>query len=314
MIAEVSRCISLVKVGPLTPLSIGLHPLTSYVIGNMVLQSNLLQSVGVLAGVVFTLYVLCQWSRFVHYHVKHIAAFIWSGFLAAFVIPCALLRPMDPTNTRWYTFWERLFFTMPLFQAKIIPKNLHYFDTEEPQVLVANHQSIIDNLGAMEIWPQRCVMVAKKSVLFAGTFGFASWLCGTIFVDRFNAAKAKETTRKIANVMKRKRTSVWMFAEGTRNYDKSVDMLPFKKGAFYAAIEAQAPIVPVVFSNYRDHVNAIEHRFDPVEITITILPPISTKGRTVNDVQALSDEVRECMLEAYRKSPSKTMKTDLKKE
>lgn len=50
-----------------------------------------------------------------------------------------------------------------------------------------------------------------------------------------------------------------IFPEGTRN--EGDGFLPFKKGAFHAAISAQAPIQPVVIGKYKflDHK---KHRFD----------------------------------------------------
>ena len=38
-------------------------------------------------------------------------------------------------------------------------------------------------------------MLAKKSLLYAGSFGFGAWLCGLVFVDRSNPQKAKQTLK-----------------------------------------------------------------------------------------------------------------------
>lgn len=43
-------------------------------------------------------------------------------------------------------------------------------------------------------------------------------------------------------------TKLWVFPEGAR-FNKGT-IQPFKKGAFYLAIDAQIPILPVVFSQY----------------------------------------------------------------
>lgn len=43
-------------------------------------------------------------------------------------------------------------------------------------------------------------------------------------------------------------TKLWIFPEGTRYNIGHIQK--FKKGAFYLAIDAQIPIMPVVFSQY----------------------------------------------------------------
>lgn len=90
---------------------------------------------------------------------------------------------------------------------------------------------------------------------------------------------------------------LWIFPEGTRS--NSQEMLPFKKGAFHLAITAQLPISPVVYSHYHflDHK---AERFDPGEVIMTVLPPISTKGMTLEQIPELMERVRNQMIEVYR--------------
>lgn len=61
----------------------------------------------------------------------------------------------------------------------------------------------------------------------------------------------------------RTQTKLWIFPEGTRNHSRG--MLPFKKGAFHLAIDANAPILPVVFSNYGSFYDSVTKRFDSGE-------------------------------------------------
>ena len=51
---------------------------------------------------------------------------------------------------------------------------------------------------------------------------------------------------------KENKTNVIIFPEGTRHHStKEREMLPFKKGAFAAAIGSQMPVLPVVISHYK---------------------------------------------------------------
>lgn len=73
---------------------------------------------------------------------------------------------------------------------------------------------------------------------------------GAIFVDRGNNAQAIRSLTAAGETMKSRGQSVWIFPEGTRSMRQHHDMLPFKKGAFHLAINAQVPVVPVVVENY----------------------------------------------------------------
>jgi lysophosphatidate acyltransferase len=81
--------------------------------------------------------------------------------------------------------------------------------------------------------------------------------------------------------------------------------LPFKFGAFRLAIEAQIPIVPVVFSSYQSIYNADKttnsYYWRQGCVTIKCLEPIDTKGMTIeNDLQRLTEMTRQRMIDAYK--------------
>lgn len=96
----------------------------------------------------------------------------------------------------------------------------------------------------------KCAAIAKRE-LFWNPFGIAAWLAGVVFIDRSNPDTSHRALNKTAPVL-HDGTKIFIFPEGTRNPDivKTNKFLPFKKGAFRIAIEAQAPIVPVLFSPY----------------------------------------------------------------
>lgn len=77
------------------------------------------------------------------------------------------------------------------------------------------------------------------------------------------------------------------------------DLLPFKKGAFHLAVQAQVPIVPVVCENYNRLFDG-KSRFEGGTIRIKVLEPIPTTGLTKDDVNALTERVRDVMLKTLK--------------
>lgn len=63
-------------------------------------------------------------------------------------------------------------------------------------------------------------------------------------------------------------TSVWLFPEGTRGHAAEIDLLPFKKGAFYMAVQAGVPVVPIVVANYNTLYDSKTKRFNAGTIKI----------------------------------------------
>ncbi|KFO85916.1 1-acyl-sn-glycerol-3-phosphate acyltransferase alpha, partial [Buceros rhinoceros silvestris] len=171
-----------------------------------------------------------------------------------------------------------------------------HLNIEEPYVIVCNHQASLDLMGMVEIIPDRCVPIAKKELKYMGTVGWACWLSGIIFIDRRRREDAINVISQMARTMRHENLRVLIFPEGTRNEEKS--MLPFKRGAFHLAVQAQVPIFPMVISPYRDFFSSKDKKFTSGTCTIRILPKVETQGLSQKDVPELTETVRQAMADA----------------
>lgn len=126
----------------------------------------------------------------------------------------------------------------------------NYLGMTRPAVFIGNHQTELDVLMLGHIFPPYCSVTAKKSLKQIPVLGWFMSLSGSVFIDRQNSSSARNAMAGAAEDMNRYRQSVYMFPEGTRSYYKEAGLLPFKKGAFHLAVQAQVPIVPVVVANY----------------------------------------------------------------
>lgn len=125
-----------------------------------------------------------------------------------------------------------------------------YLANTRPAVIIGNHQTELDVLMLGSVFPKYTSVSAKSSLRKTPLLGWFMALSGTVFIDRANRDSARSAMASAAEVIKKTRQNVFMFPEGTRSYYKDPGLLPFKKGAFHLAVEAGAPIIPVVVESY----------------------------------------------------------------
>lgn len=164
-----------------------------------------------------------------------------------------------------------------------------------PAVLISNHQSELDIYMLGRIFPPRCVVTAKKQLKYLPFLGWFMSASGTFFLDRSNKQSAITTLNKALDQLKSNKGGLFMFPEGTRSYSSKPVLLPFKKGAFHLAVQAQIPIIPLVVSNTSNLYSMKLFNFNRGEINIKVLDPIPTEGLTKDDVPRLTEEIYERM-------------------
>ncbi|XP_003514969.3 1-acyl-sn-glycerol-3-phosphate acyltransferase beta isoform X1 [Cricetulus griseus] len=170
-------------------------------------------------------------------------------------------------------------------------------EVDGPCVIISNHQSILDMMGLMEILPKRCVQIAKRELLFTGPVGLIMYLGGVYFINRQRARTAMTLMADLGDLMVKENIKVWIYPEGTRN--DNGDLLPFKKGAFYLAIQAQVPIIPVVYSSFSSFYNVKRKLFTSGTIRVQVLDAVPTRGLTEADVTKLVDTCYQSMRNTF---------------
>jgi 1-acyl-sn-glycerol-3-phosphate acyltransferase len=110
-------------------------------------------------------------------------------------------------------------------------------------IFMSNHVSNLDPPALISLIPGRTSAFMKRSLMQLPILGTGFRQGEFIAVDRSgNAAAAKESVAAAQRVLA-KGVHITTFVEGTRSPDGR--MLPFKKGPFFLAMGAGAPVVPV---------------------------------------------------------------------
>ncbi|CAK2939229.1 1-acylglycerol-3-phosphate O-acyltransferase PlsC [Vibrio crassostreae] len=207
-----------------------------------------------------------------------------------FVFGCGycLLSPRNPKHV--FTFGRYFGRMSKIFGMKLelrIPEDAY---SRGQHVYVANHQNSWDLFTISSAVTPKVVTVGKKSLVWMPLFGQLYWLTGNILIDRANRSKAVGTIDQVVTSLKESDVSVWMFPEGTRSRGRG--LLPFKTGAFHAAIGAGLPIIPIVCSS----TGGVKlNRWNNGHVIVEMLPPISTEDYDKSNVRQLANLAREQM-------------------
>ncbi len=166
---------------------------------------------------------------------------------------------------------------------------------------VYNHQSLLDAFVLIGCMPNTQSMVAKKELEKAPLL--SNWMKAgkCIFIDRSSPRAGMVCIKQGAELLA-KNVNVTIAPEGTRN--NGGELLEFKAGAFKMATRAEAPILPLCIEGTAAMFEANGKKLRPGKVTVTILPPIETKGMTKEEQKELPEKVRQMIktvLEEHQK-------------
>lgn len=216
------------------------------------------------------------------------AVAIFAIFMFVFGCGYCLLSPRNPKHV--FTFGRYFGRMSKIFGITLdlrIPEDAY---SRGQHVYIANHQNNWDLFTVSSAVTPKVVTVGKKSLAWMPLFGQLYWLTGNILIDRANRSKAVGTIDQVVDNLKGSDVSVWMFPEGTRSRGRG--LLPFKTGAFHAAIGAGLPIIPIVCSS----TGGIKlNRWNNGHVIVEMLQPVSVEGFDKSNVRELANECREQM-------------------
>lgn len=176
--------------------------------------------------------------------------------------------------------------------ARIKVTGTENLDPDVSYVFASNHRSYLDTATLFCCTGKRMGLVAKKELLKIPVLGQGMGFVNVIAIDRSNPERAMRSMQKAREVMENG-YSFGLFVEGTRAMPG--ELLPFKKGAFYLAVQMQAPIIPVAIRNTDWMMGKRTGVAYSGDIEMVLLPPIPTVGKTEDDVMELLLETRRAV-------------------
>lgn len=210
----------------------------------------------------------------------------WTLFVIATGVPLSFFSPNYLHS--YARFWARI--SLRLAGVQLSVHGQEHLPRQGAVIFMPNHQSNLDILALFAGLPVQFRWLAKKELFSIPLFGFAMRRTDYIPVDRSDRraaiASMNLAAQKIAGG-----TSIVLFPEGTRSADGS--LLPFKKGGFMLALQAQVPIIPVALQGSHEAMPKHSRLIRPGKITVQIFPAVATEGLSGADRDRLMEQVRQ---------------------
>jgi 1-acyl-sn-glycerol-3-phosphate acyltransferase len=165
-----------------------------------------------------------------------------------------------------------------------------------PVVIAANHQSAMD-IPLLYVYLPRQFRIVAKIELFKYPFmGWHLTRSGQIAVDEKNVRANLRSLQRGVETIKQGMPLV-VFPEGGRSPDGEIKA--FLSGAFYMAIKAGVPVVPVAIVGTYEVLKMNTFVIHPGPLQLVLGKPISTEGYTTRDMDALAEKVKKAIEDLY---------------
>jgi 1-acyl-sn-glycerol-3-phosphate acyltransferase len=156
-------------------------------------------------------------------------------------------------------------------------------------VFAANHSSYLDSVALFAALPGDFRFVGKVELAHWPLVGAVIRRVGHLTVERADPSRSIEDAERVSAAL-RGGTSLVFFPEGT--FLAGPRLLPFRLGAFKAAVEADCPVVPVAIRGTRAILPAGAWLPRRGPITVAIGAPLTPRRSDWREIVRLRDAVR----------------------
>ena len=167
----------------------------------------------------------------------------------------------------------------------------------EADMVVMNHQGIIDIVGMEALQNNHLRWVAKKELFETPWFGYLLRFGDMISLDRGNKAGLIKLMKDVKNTVKDTDRAIAIFPEGTRA--KEQKLLPFKQGTNMIAKKLKLKVQPVIITGSKWVLNEHDRTGHSGTVHYKFLPTIDVSTANENWFDTLQETMQKGIDDEY---------------
>ncbi len=220
--------------------------------------------------------------------------YLYTGVLGAVALACSLFDREGRIQHSIARLWARI--NLRSVGIRVHVRGRERLQPSQAVVYAANHLSAIDIPVLYAEIPGQFRIMAKKELFRYPFLGWYLQRSGQIPIVLGDAHASLRSLNRACDAL-RKGMPLVVFPEGGRS--PSGELQEFMGGAFYVAIRAQVPIVPVAIVGTYDSLPINSFHVLPGEVGLVFGEPIPTAGLRLRDSAQLSARVRQEIAELH---------------
>ncbi len=229
-------------------------------------------------------------TRLRSYFVLVPLIYLCTAVMGSVSLLCSLFDRDGQIQHRFARTWAKMM--LKIVGVRVELRGLENVDYSRPAVYAANHLSALDIPVLYATLPVQFRILAKKELFAYPFLGWHLRRSGQIAVDQKDARASLRSLNRAGESL-REGMPLVVFPEGGRS--PNGELQPFMGGAFYAALKAQVPVVPIVITGVRELLPMNSFHALPGEAEVVFCHAVPTNGMTPRDMDRLAATVRQAM-------------------
>jgi 1-acyl-sn-glycerol-3-phosphate acyltransferase len=220
--------------------------------------------------------------------------YLYTGALGSIALLCSLFDRSGRTQHRIARLWARSILKSVGIHVRVRGKER--LPNSQPVIYAANHLSAIDIPVLYAELPGQFRIMAKRQLFRYPFLGWYLKRSGQIPIVLGDPHASLRSLNRAGDAL-RNGMALAVFPEGGRS--ATGQLQEFMGGAFYVAIRAQSPVVPVAIVGSYELLPMNSFHALPGDVKLVFGEPIATAGLRVRDTGKLSAQVREKIAQLY---------------